>query len=641
MGVVIFHAFPNALRGGFVGVDIFFVISGFLISSIIFDELDTNSFSIATFYGRRVRRIFPALLIVLASTLIAGRLLLTGADLKQLALQVVAGIGFFSNLLSWSEIGYFDVAAETKPLLHLWSLGVEEQFYAVWPLLLWATNRLRWSKVAVVLVVVIASFATCIILAKGNFLDAFYLPQARIWQLGFGGLLAILVRSNFFERVGATTASYRSVIGLTLVAIGLATAGQSYPGWRALFPTAGAVLIISGGANAWVNRSLLSQPILVWTGLISYPLYLWHWPLLVFPRIAVGHQLSPSTRLLLMQASIALAWLTYRFVEKPLRFGRSTRQMWNVVLPCAAVVLAGVALGAAWRASNSPVADERAALTQEQQQLVADLEYAESTRDTFQNLYGPKPCFKWRVDQTIDMFVENGCLDIADPKRDTAFLIGDSHGASLSLGLRPFFAERNMNFLQVSTGFCEPTSVNPNDNVCIAINEEVLRRIKTIRPTMVILDSSWMQAVKPPYFFDRTSFYRHFLAFISKLHEHGAERVVVIGQIPTWEKALPDILMEKFVLKNLPVPERTFEGVVVESLAFDDVMRSLKYPEGTTYVSLRDVLCDEAGCLTHVGPSLATDITVWDYGHLTVSGAVYVTRKAFEPVFQTLVRAAR
>ncbi|MGY4178456.1 peptidoglycan/LPS O-acetylase OafA/YrhL [Bradyrhizobium sp. USDA 4518] len=340
VSVVFFHAFPEAIPGGYVGVDIFFVISGCLISSILFAELAEGRFSIVAFYARRVRRIFPALACCLAAVLAYGFIALTPAELAQLSKHAFFGAASLANISFWLQTGYFDGAATTKPLLHLWSLGVEEQFYIVWPVLLWLAYRAR-LKISVLIAVLFAlSFATNIALSRTNISDAFYLPMPRFWELLAGAALAIASPAIISPRA-------RSVIsGLGLLALIAALAllepATRFPGWFALLPVLGASAIILAGPYAILNRAL-SHPALVKIGLISYPLYLWHWPLISYAYIIrLG---KPPTLLMaagLVVLSALLAWLTYRLIESPIRFGsRKNKLTW-----LAAGMLSGVGVAA-------------------------------------------------------------------------------------------------------------------------------------------------------------------------------------------------------------------------------------------------------------------------------------------------------
>ena len=371
LSVVGFHAFPTWVKGGFIGVDIFFVISGFLISTIIFQSLQRGSFGFAEFYSRRIRRIFPALLVVLVASFAFGWIALLPHEYKQLGKHIAGGAGFVSNFVMWSESGYFDDAADTKPLLHLWSLGIEEQFYIVWPLLLWLSWKRRLNLLAVALAVGVISFALNVYDAGTDVLAAFYEPQSRFWELMTGSVLAYLMRHGrgvappepasrglkaWLHRQihapeahgpnGKTLRDIQSALGAALIAVGLfvITKDKLFPGWWALLPTVGAALLILAGAQARFNAAVLSNRVLVWIGLISFPLYLWHWPLLSFARIVEGETPSRELRVAAVLVSIVLAWLTYALIEKPIRSGKHGQSK-AIILFMLMLVVGGVGYG--------------------------------------------------------------------------------------------------------------------------------------------------------------------------------------------------------------------------------------------------------------------------------------------------------
>jgi peptidoglycan/LPS O-acetylase OafA/YrhL len=351
LSVVEFHAFPNRLTGGLIGVDIFFVISGFLISTIILENLDRGSFSFLEFYARRVKRIFPALFVVLCATYAFGWAYLFADEYKQLGKHVAAGSFFVTNFVLWYEAGYFDVSSIKKPLLHLWSLGVEDQFYIVWPFLLWLAFRKNLNQLTVAVVVLLGSFFLNVIETKSGSVGAFYSPQTRFWELLFGGMLAwngLFCRGKYeaiVERVDRWLAPiiYRapegaergalahvsSLLGGFLLVYGLTQIkGEAgFPGFLALIPVVGTSLVIISGPDAWLNKAILSARVLVWFGLISYPLYLWHWPIISFAHILAGKaDLSNAVLISAISFAVGLAWVTYRFVEKPVR-GQTARKV--------------------------------------------------------------------------------------------------------------------------------------------------------------------------------------------------------------------------------------------------------------------------------------------------------------------------
>lgn len=329
LSVVGFHAFPESLKGGFIGVDIFFVISGYLISTIILENLDRNSFSFIEFYSRRIRRIFPALLVTLITSLSFGWFALFPDEYKQLGKHIASGAGFASNFVLWDESGYFDNTAQSKPLLHLWSLGIEEQFYIIWPLLLWIAWRQKLYLAAALGIAGLGSFLLNIKETGIDTVAVFYSPQTRFWELLIGSTLAhvTLRRREELTKLADRYGYLQSLTGVALVSIGLLLISQerAFPGWWAALPTIGSALIISAGAQTWFNNTILSSRILVWFGLISYPLYLWHWPLLSFARIIASEPPPREMRIAAIALSILLAWLTYRLIERPIRFGKSGR----------------------------------------------------------------------------------------------------------------------------------------------------------------------------------------------------------------------------------------------------------------------------------------------------------------------------
>ena len=317
LSVVGFHFYPT-MASGFVGVDIFFVISGFLISGIILGNLENNSFSYIDFYDRRIRRIFPALILVMLSTLLLGWWVLFPHEYVSLSKHMVAGGGFVSNFVLWSEAGYFDVEAYRKLFQHLWSLGIEEQFYICWPLLIGLIWKRKLNFLWMTMAVALVSFSANVYMVQSDPLAAFYSPLSRCFELMIGGVLAYSVLHKF--KFINSYSNVQSVFGFLLLAVGFLLIDESkkFPGWWALLPCMGTFFIISAGQEAWLNRHLLGNRFLVWIGLISYPLYLWHWPVLSYAKIIENSRMLPhSYRIILIFVSIILAYLTYLLEKAP------------------------------------------------------------------------------------------------------------------------------------------------------------------------------------------------------------------------------------------------------------------------------------------------------------------------------------
>ena len=320
LGVIAFHAFPAKFKSGYTGVDIFFVISGFLISGIIFSSLEKDNFNYIEFYLRRIKRIFPALIIVLLACYVFGWFVLFADEFAQLGKHIGSGAGFISNLMLWSESGYFDTVSESKPLLHLWSLSVEEQFYIVWPFLISITYKRQFGFLSITIFAFLASFLFNLIgVYQQQDTMIFFSPFTRFWELMAGGILAYynLHKTEFFNR----NSNLISLLGFIMVLLGLLVLRKhtAYPGYRALLPVLGACFLIAAGPNAWINRFVLANKFLVSIGLISYPLYLWHWVLLTFLWILEGGALDTLTAATAVIFSFILASITYALIEKPLK----------------------------------------------------------------------------------------------------------------------------------------------------------------------------------------------------------------------------------------------------------------------------------------------------------------------------------
>lgn len=375
LSVVIYHAFPTVLIGGFTGVDIFFVISGFLISSILFRELSNphnpGKINIIDFYIRRIRRIFPALIAVLITCLALGYFVLFPDEYGLLGKHTAGGSVYINNIILYKESGnYFDVSSSAKPLLHLWSLGVEEQFYLVFPLLLWILYKLNINFIFGLTVFTVISF-----ICNKNAINhshqtaAFYLPQFRFWELSIGAILAyvaeyhkefiykfksfsketlikkICLRDSNIVIKDNTLNNLLSTLGIFLIIIGILTVKQNlkFPGTKALIPVLGALFIIAAGKEAFINKKILSNKVMVFLGLISYPLYLWHWPLLSFSYICSGKTPEVFIRAIALCAALILSIITYLFIEPRLRFGKLGKLKASLLL-CLLCLCGGIGL---------------------------------------------------------------------------------------------------------------------------------------------------------------------------------------------------------------------------------------------------------------------------------------------------------
>ena len=607
LAVIAFHAGVIA-RGGFVGVDIFFVISGYLISGLVFAGLRDGTFSLATFYARRIRRIFPALAIVLVAIFAVGWFVLLADEYRQLGTHMLAAAAFVSNFVLWRDSGYFDVAAESKPLLHLWSLGIEEQFYLVFPPLLVLAWRRQGHILRGIAVAAITSLLLCVALTRSDAAAAFYLPVTRFWEFLAGSILAhleLFTPQRLQQLTKRVTSDRQAATGLLLVgfSIMLLEGRSGFPGFWAVLPVTGACLLIAAGPAAWVNRRILAHPWLVLIGCISYPLYLWHWPLLWFARLDG----SPSA--LLTAAAIAvsfpLAWITYKVVERPVRFGTLSRNRMTVPALAASLVFAAVAGGMAVAQNGMTFR-----FAQPIQGLV-DLRY------DYAAAYRQATCFLNLTQHDQDFAAE--CVDPPADGQPLVLLWGDSHAAQFYSGLHALQRDSRFRIAQFTASGCPPILGITRESRagCSDINDSILERVRALRPDVVLLAAAWGE-----YQFGALP------QTLAALKSIGT-RVVVFGPAPRWIDPLPRTLYLAYERDRLHrVPSRLasgFDGVIETR---DQQLHAMAASLGVPYVSVLAILCNEDGCLTRLGER-ADDLVQWDQGHLTTVGSVYVMRNAF------------
>jgi peptidoglycan/LPS O-acetylase OafA/YrhL len=585
--VVAYHAQPWLVRGGFIGVDIFFVISGFLITRIILSEAKAGTFSSLAFYARRVRRIFPALIVVLATTYLIGWIILLPDGFALLGKSTAAGVAFVSNLFQLNQTGYFAPDAAENPLLHLWSLGIEEQFYIFWPLLLVLLLGSKYRRIRIAAIAA-ASFGLSLLIFLGLKEWSFYSPLPRAWELLAGGLLA----SSQVEGVARQSSPLRenllSAAGLAAI-IGAAAALNKeslFPGAWALLPVLGAVLIIIA-PNSTVNRVLLSSRAMVAIGLISYPLYLWHWPLLSYLGIIRNGVPNAIEIWAVVIVAFILAWLTYRFVEIPLR--RQPKAVAGLSFALLAVGLAGIATAAN---SGFPL------------RFPAEIRAIAMLAPQSNDGFGDK-CFLEGPGARLDA----NCIEQGD--KPLLFLWGDSTAAALYPGLKR--AEETVPFrlARFAVPGCAPilaASVSCDGN-----NDLVFGFVKSSRPDIVLLHAMW----------DRTHNLDRLAATIEQLKALKIPRIVILGPVPLWKRTLPLALVNAYRLTHV-IEDRISAGVT--GAGSDEQMRSFSQAHGVEYISAWRVLCDGNGCLTRVGPT-AEEVVTTDIVHLSNAGSKYLVEK--------------
>ena len=600
--VVIFHLNPSLPHGGFVGVDIFFVISGYLITQILAREIETGSFSILNFYERRIRRIFPALLAVLLATSVAALLTMWPGELVSFSKSLLAATFSYSNLLFWSQTGYFDGAAATKPLLHTWSLAVEEQFYIVFPLILYLAHRYaRRLLPALVVGLALTSFAVSCWLVSSRSSAAFYMPYSRAWELLTGSMLALRLvptpRGRFQRELAA-------LLGLALLGLaGLHYSSETpFPGAAALLPCVGAALIIASGSSGptLIGRVLSLRPV-VFIGLISYSVYLWHWPLLVFARLvapdfANGHLRFLATMTVLSLVVGALSW---RFVEVPARRGRMralSRRGVFALSGSAAALLSVMAIAAV--ASNgldgrfSPDAVRLAAFADAPQQMRVGV------------------CFIAATDQLSD-YQKKVCLR-RKPDVKNYLLLGDSHSAALWYGLA--HEMREVNFMQASFAGCPPVLDTNPKMLCGKFADFLFNHyLPTHRVDGIVLTARWSS---PEEF-----------ASLDKTIDWAARRgipVTVVGPVPEYDLALPTLLADGIKDNDSDLASRHLETRLFDLDRLLEQKASRDWH--VQYVSPLHLLCEHGSCPEYADADRTTPLLV-DTDHLSNAGSALVARK--------------
>jgi peptidoglycan/LPS O-acetylase OafA/YrhL len=474
--VVLYHAFPSRLPGGFIGVDVFFVISGFLITHVILDDAAAGRFTFTDFYVRRCRRIFPALGVILLGTWILGFGTLVASEFANLGKHVAAGSLFSANILLWTETGYFDGPAVFKPLLHLWSLGVEEQYYLIWPILLLVLLKRKRVAPFALAALLAASLALCVATTTAHPSAAFYLLPARFWELLTGAGLAFADR----DRTGEPRfAGVWAALGLLSILVAAMRYGAAtpYPGAAAVAPVFGTAALIYAGSRAWINRTLLSLKPVVGVGLISYPLYLWHWPLLsIFSVIGDELHQSPAvTKLVrggLVGVAFVLAFLTYRFVERPVqarvkRYSTDTAAKRRAIVVLAGALASIAVLGAATTAAGGLVFRHR---------VLDPAHYAEHDDEISLQFFDADLARFPHCDGTYRQLPSTEwCYQSSAAKPDIA-LVGDSHARALFPGLADAVEHAGIGHVLLAARCAPLMNVNIADEpACLETNRDTVK----------------------------------------------------------------------------------------------------------------------------------------------------------------------
>ncbi len=599
--VLLFHAGFKSFRGGFVGVDIFFVISGYLITRNILSDIAAGTFSYTGFYTRRIRRIFPAMLFTMVISGITGILVFSPLDLERFARSMIYACAALQNIYFWTEAGYWDASKNVKPLLHFWSLGVEEQFYLFWPLILltfFPLSAKRGGKFFFGLIFILSamSFASSLDFLKSDSAAVFYLTPFRVFEFGIGALtIPVAARMS---RVSDHLKEIYMLLAFAAIAYSVRRYSESmpFPGKEALLPCVGAAVIIAARDARYFGR-LLRNPLSVGIGLISYSLYLVHWPIFVFYRYYHLESLSVAENAGLIVSSMAAAALMYRYVECPFRYSSlpifrpAPAKLFAAVfflVSVVAVLAAHVEGNPGWSAGMS----REIAVIEENTRL------GETNRRTFLN----------------------GCAtaSFGPCSRKSAkshyVLLGDSYGEDVGIGLYIAFPDREIKF--ITDGGCKAllgfVSSFPERRVrCMKYTDRIFNPVSDwSKYDGVILSMAWTEidvgTLGPT---------------ISFLKSHGAKQIIVAGPKITLSAPTSQILARSSTLKEY---EANSENIMDfnEQRRVQKELMDLARKQGAEFLDIAHAECPHVECPNLIPGTLMP--IIWDTGHWTLQGSRYV-----------------
>lgn len=620
--ILFFHVGIDITPGGFIGVDMFFVISGYLIIAIIQRQMTQGVFTLTDFMARRVRRIFPAAFILLVSVLIAGWFLLGPYDYAELGKSARYNALFSANFYFWQQTGYFDTAANLKPLLHTWSLAVEEQFYFLLPLLLLLIQRFQQStRLLIIAAITLASFMASWWVVRQDIDTAYYLLHTRAWELLLGGLLAFVPTRLNQNRVIA------GMIGgagfLTLIALFITyhhPPAMQFPGPAALPPTLATAAVIWAGPHTWSSRLLALRPV-VFVGKISYSWYLWHWPIIVFANYWFPDQLGLTEKLLLLLAGFIMGFISWLLVEEPLRkkkILKTNKPLFATAIACTLLIVIS--------AQQIRVNEGYAQRLPEKAQQYEAARHRNKTEKRCETLTAS--------DLQADKVCRLGSATNGTPPQIVSW--GDSHSGALLPLFEDFANEHGISFWHTSQLACPPfISVTWEKKIaCNAYNQAMLEFIERHRIPNVILTSRWPAfldgddkgntafILTPPEGMDRAQFYAENLQKTVTAIRALGSNVWLVKQVPSHPfeppKHLTVLAMQG---KNTEGLGRSYEDHLQHQQAVNRIIDDIARQDGVYVLDATEILCsDHKVCITELGGhSLYRDDN-----HLSPLGARYI-----------------
>jgi peptidoglycan/LPS O-acetylase OafA/YrhL len=597
--VCLYHFWPKYITGGYVGVDIFFVISGYLITGNILSDISNKKFSFTNFYSKRIRRIFPTLILLLVMLLIFGYFFFLPQDFLDLLKHQFYAISFISNFGFWREINYFNSAAELKPLLHIWSLAIEEQFYLVWPFLIYFSFKKNLNlKLTVSLVLIISLSLNLLFFSK--FQSAtFYLPITRSWELCLGAILSIF-SYNKSKLISVLKLKIFYLLGLILILISVFYFDQEtlFPGVNALMPTVGSgLMIISGKAFHFRNKNVVKK-IFNELGSISYSLYLFHWPLLSINYLSLD--IPHIDHIILFVLSVFLAFIATHCFEKPIKKNISLSKSTKYILTVYLLLFFLMCYLFYNRAQISIYFDK-----DRLGNAIDTLKKYESFDCKINYEYSDGCNFR-TSDQYAKASIDDSCYMPKYENKPTIFMWGDSHMQALSYGIKERFYSSH-NILQVCTHSSKPTLNGDVDDVSKKSNLFALNVIEKVKPETVILAQN------------NGHLKNDWLSLYNQLKKMGVKRIILFGPSPKWYPTLPRVLLKEGNLSTSKISLKYLDKYVISD---DRRLRLVCKKIGIEYVSIIDNLIINDEIL--IREPVYGELLVFDYGHLTPKASKWI-----------------
>lgn len=639
LGVLLFHFFPDKYPGGFVGVDIFFVISGYLITKNIVSDISLQKFSFKEFFLKRVRRIFPALFVVLIMNLVLGYFFFLPKDFNYLRNQIIAGAYFSYNFVAANNTGYFEGLSNYQPLLHLWSLGVEEQFYFLLPVLLvlsFSRNKsLNW-----LIIFFFFSFVFGLVQSYLDTKQSYFFPLSRFWQI-FAGSILSLTEKKWINFASVTT-DKKSVqlfreflfvfsLVMTLLCFKFVSKRFVYPGWIAILPTTLAIFFISIFKESILQKKIFENKVLVLLGLISYPLYLFHWPIITWSKYYLDQFGVPQSLLLLSErqlkyfviyssifVSLSCSYIFYVKVEKPIR-KLDVFSMRNYLI--AALVLIAIPFSSV----VTSMLKEHKYKKNGSLSFMKKYDFSDDTNEFMKSTIKQyrKDCSFLDLKNNVRLELDPSCY--GEKEKELIFLWGDSYAEHLRFGIEKFLTINNFSnqfsIAQITSSSCPPSiskmEGNLNDHkACNLSRNSAIQFIKDRKPKIVVLAQAE----------------GHLNGELEQLvsilgTELKNSLIVVVGPVPRWKEELNKLIVKYYWPSNPNILKNHLVNSIFEvDFKLQERIKSMRLTQ-VIYLSALNAFCDRDGCMAFV-PAY-DELSTFDSGHLTLKGSEILIEKIF------------